>query len=60
MIWQGKDVSNKLMVFMSERKKNSGIPLFNVKRLCLKIVRGCDTGEEGGGSRHSFGNNKNK
>ena len=32
---------------------------FDRKRSCLKRIRGYDTGEEGGGSRHSFANDKN-
>ena len=27
---------------------------FGVKKSCLKRIRGYNTGEEGGGSRHSF------
>ena len=30
------------------------MPLFSVKRSCLKRLRGYDTEKEGGGSKHSF------
>ena len=42
------------MVLWSDRKKNSG------KGSCLKRIRGYNTGEEGGGSRHSFAKNNDK
>ena len=56
MIWKyrfAKDMSNKLMTFESNRKIG-GVPLFGRKKLCLKRIRGYDTGKDGGGSRHSF------
>ena len=46
-------MSNKLMIFESNRKKGRVLS-FGGKRSCLKRIRGCDTGKEGGGSSHSF------
>ena len=44
-----QNISNKLMILGSDRKKkNRG------KKPCLKRIRGFDTGEEVGGSRHSL------
>ena len=37
-----EDVSNKLMIFGSHRKKGGILP-FDRKRSCLKRIRGCDT-----------------
>ena len=48
-------MSNKLMTFGNDRKKNGGVMLFATKSSRLKRIRGYDTWEEeGGGSRHSF------
>ena len=47
-----KDMSNKLVIFESNRKKG-GVLSFGGKR-CLKRIRGYNTGKEGGGSSHSF------
>ena len=46
-------MSNKLMIFKSNRKKGGALS-FGSKRSCLKRIRGYDTGKEGGGSSHSF------
>ena len=46
-----KDISNKLMTLGSDRKKSS-IPLFNIKRSCLKKISSHDTEKEESGSRH--------
>ena len=35
------------------QRKNRGIPLFGGKGPRMKGINGYDTGEEGGGSRHS-------
>ena len=48
-----KDLSNKLMTFGSNRKMG-GVLSFVRKRPFLKRIRGYNTGENGGGSRHSF------
>ena len=40
------------MIFGSSRKKGE-VPPFGGKRSCLKKIKGCDTGKEGGGSRYS-------
>ena len=48
-----KDLSNKLMTFGSNRKMG-GVLSFVRKRPFLKSIRGYNTGEDGGGSRHSF------
>ena len=56
MVWKyrfAKDMSNKLMIFGTKKKK-SGVPLFGGKWSCLKRIRGYDTGKDGGESRHSF------
>ena len=44
-----KDISNKLMIFGSDRKSSR-------IRSSLKRIRGYNTGKEGGGSRHSLAN----
>ena len=46
-------MSNKLMILRSDRKKqwNSA---GRQKKVMPERIRGYDTGEEGGGSRHSF------
>ena len=51
-----KDISEKLMIFVNDRKKwhYSVVPWLDRKRSCLKKIRGYDTEEEGGGKRHSF------
>ena len=50
-IYQGnisrKNISNKLMILGSD-KKNGG------KRSCLKRISSYNTGEEGGGTGHSY------
>ena len=48
-----KDMSSKLMIFRSNRKKG-GVPLCNRKRSYLKRISGHDTGKEGHGIRDSF------
>ena len=48
-----KDISNKLIIFRSERKKNGRILLFDRKRSCLKRIR-VTTREESDGSMYSF------
>ena len=48
-----KDMSNKLKIFGSNRKIG-GVLLFCGKRSYLKRIIGYDTGQNGGGSRHSF------
>ena len=46
-------MSNKLKIFGSNRKIG-GVLLFCGKRSYLKRIIGYDTGQNGGGSRHSF------
>ena len=46
-------MSNKLKAFGSNRKKG-GVPSFGRKRLCLKRIRGYDTGKDGGGITHFY------
>ena len=46
-------MSNKLIIFGGNRKKG-GVPTLSGKRSCLKRIKGYDTGQGGGGSRHSF------
>ena len=54
MVWRfAKDMSNKLMIFKSNRK-TGGVPSFGGKRSCLKRIRGYNTGKDEGRSRHSF------
>ena len=56
MVWKyrfAKDMSNKLKAFGSNRKKG-GVPSFGRKRLCLKRIRGYDTGKDGGGIRRFY------
>ena len=48
-----KDISNKLMIFRSDRKNGRILP-FGGKRSCLKRIRGYKTEEEGGRSMHYF------
>ena len=48
-----QDIPNKLMIFGSN-KKNNRIPPFPKKRSCLKRIKGYNTRENGGGSRHSL------
>ena len=48
-----KDMSNKLMIFGSNRKIG-GVPSFGGKRSCLKRIRGYNAGKDGDGSRHSY------
>ena len=57
----GKERDIKQINDLWEWQKNlSLIPQFSGKRSYLKRIRGYDTGEEGGGSKHSFaGNDKN-
>ena len=57
MIWKyrfGKERYIKEINDIWEWLKRAGIPLFGGYRSCLKKIRGYDTGEEEGGSRHSF------
>ena len=49
---------NKSVASWSNRKMG-GVPSLGRKRSCLKRIRGYDTGKYGGGSRHSFTNDKN-
>ena len=49
-----KDISNKLIIFGSDRKIRRNSAVWRKKFMSEKI-RNYDTGKEGGGSRHSFG-----
>ena len=48
-----KDMSNKLMIYRSNRKKRQN-SASRQKGSYLKRIRGYNTGKEGGESRHSF------
>ena len=49
-----KDISNKLIIFGSDRQIRRNSAVWRKKFMTEKI-RDYVTGEEGGGSRHSFG-----
>ena len=49
-----EDISSKLMIFRSDRRKNRQNPTIGRKKSYLKGIRGYATMYKGGGSRHSF------
>ena len=49
-----KDISNKLMIYRSDRQERQNGAVWG-KNLCLKRIKGYDSGEEGGGSTENNG-----